>query len=66
MSINVTTNNEPIQVSTSGQTVSATVAGGQGPQGPAGPAGPSGISSFTTTGGTVSPLVLELVQQVQE
>jgi formylglycine-generating enzyme required for sulfatase activity len=39
MSIEVTTNNQPIQVSTSGQTVSATVAGGQGPQGPPGESG---------------------------
>ncbi|MEY3205024.1 MAG: hypothetical protein RLZZ21_1355 [Planctomycetota bacterium] len=46
-----------------GDGIVATVSG-VGPQGPDGPPGPSGASDLTITGGTVSPLVLELTQQV--
>jgi hypothetical protein len=44
--INVNVENETIEVSTSGQTVQATVSGGQGPQGPQGPQGESGASDW--------------------
>jgi hypothetical protein len=40
--IDVTTTNQNVEVSTTGQTVGATVSGGQGPQGPAGAAGSAG------------------------
>ena len=40
--IDVTTTNQSVEVSTTGQTVGATVSGGQGPQGPTGAAGAAG------------------------
>lgn len=46
MTINVSATNEPIEVSTSGQTVTATVSGGQGPAGPTGPTGPAGTTDY--------------------
>ncbi len=64
MSINVTASDAPITVSASGVKIEANVSGGIGPQGPAGPAGPSGASDLTITGGTLSPLILQLTQQV--
>jgi hypothetical protein len=64
VSIDVTASAAPITVSASGTKIDANVTGGVGPQGPAGPPGPSGASDLTITGGTVSPLVLELTQQV--
>ncbi len=70
MSIEVTASNAPINVSASGVKIDAIVSGGVGPQGPAGaagapgPPGESAFSSLTLTGGVVSPLILELVQQV--
>ena len=39
-------------------------AGSAGPAGPQGPVGPSGVSEITITGGVVSPLLLEITQQV--
>lgn len=42
MPIEVNVTDENVQVSTSGQTVNATVSGGVGPAGPQGPAGPAG------------------------
>lgn len=44
MPINVNVENEAIEVSTSGQTASATVSGGQGPPGPTGAAGATGAT----------------------
>jgi hypothetical protein len=55
MPINVTTQNEKIEVSTSGQTVSATVSGGQGPQGPAGEAGAGDWDELTNVPATFPP-----------
>jgi hypothetical protein len=49
MPINVNVQNEAIEVSTSGQTVSANVSGGQGPQGPAGAAGGAGPAGPANT-----------------
>lgn len=73
MSIDVTTVSVPINVSASGTKVEATVSGQQiaanftggiGPQGPPGPQGESGASSVAISGGSSSPLVLEITQQV--
>jgi hypothetical protein len=55
---------DPVEVVIKPVAIAAEVTGGVGPQGPQGPAGPSGLSSLALTGGIVSPLVLEITQQV--
>ncbi len=54
----------PVEVVIQPLDVAATVTGGVGPQGPQGPAGPSGLATVAISGGTVSPLVLDITQQV--
>lgn len=53
MPIDVNVQNEEIQVSTSGQTVSATVSGGQGPQGPSGAVAASAPVTYNAATQTV-------------
>ena len=58
MGIDVTVTDQNVQVSTSGQTVNASVSGGVGPAGPAGaagPAGPAGAAGATGPQGPAGP-----------
>lgn len=55
MPIEVNVTDENVQVSTSGQTVNATVSGGVGPAGPTGPQGPAGATGATGPQGPAGP-----------
>lgn len=55
MGIDVTVTDENVQVSTSGQTVQASVSGGVGPAGPTGPQGPAGAAGATGATGPQGP-----------
>jgi hypothetical protein len=55
MGIDVTVTDENVQVSTSGQTVQASVSGGVGPAGPTGPQGPAGAAGAAGATGATGP-----------
>lgn len=55
MGIDVTVTDENVEVSTSGQTVQASVSGGVGPAGPTGPQGPAGAAGATGPAGPQGP-----------
>lgn len=55
MPIEVNVTDQNVQVSTSGQTVNASVSGGVGPAGPTGPQGPAGATGATGPQGPTGP-----------
>ena len=55
MPIEVNVTDENVQVSTSGQTVQASVSGGVGPAGPTGPQGPAGAAGAAGATGATGP-----------